>query len=74
MQLSPMASQMNLHNTHDLAILNGLVTKQASMIGFNNDFKLMMIMSLAAIPLVFLMRQPKYPEKTGAKSHAMAIE
>jgi len=74
MQLSPMASQMNLHNTHDLAILNGLVTKQASMIGFNNDFKLMMIMSLAAIPLVFLMRQPKYPEKTGAKSHTMAIE
>jgi len=74
MQLSPMASRMNLHNTHDLAILNGLVTQQASMISFNNDFKLMMLMSLAAIPLVFLMRQPKYPEKTGAKSHAMAIE
>ncbi len=74
MQLSPMASRMNLHNTHDLAILNGLVTKQASMISFNNDFKLMMLMSLAAIPLVFLMRQPKYPEKMGAKSHAMAIE
>lgn len=74
MQLSPMASQINLHNTHDLAILNGLVTKQASMISFNNDFKLMMLMSLAAIPLVFLMRQPKYPEKTGAKPRAMAIE
>ncbi|MHB8405736.1 MAG: DHA2 family efflux MFS transporter permease subunit [Gammaproteobacteria bacterium] len=74
MQLSPMASQMNLHNTHDLAILNGLVTKQASMISFNNDFKLMMLMSLAAIPLVFLMRQPKYPEKTGAKPRAVAIE
>ncbi len=74
MQLSPMASQINLHNTHDLAILNGLVTKQASMISFNNDFKLMMLMSLAAIPLVFLMRQPKYPEKTGSKPRAMAIE
>ncbi|MGH8377588.1 MAG: DHA2 family efflux MFS transporter permease subunit, partial [Gammaproteobacteria bacterium] len=60
MQLSPLASRMSLHNLHDLTMLNGMVTKQAAMIGFNNDFKLMMIISLLSIPLVFLMRQPKY--------------
>ncbi|MDE2346291.1 MAG: DHA2 family efflux MFS transporter permease subunit [Gammaproteobacteria bacterium] len=59
-QLSPMASRLDLHSTHDLAIINGIITKQAAMIGFNNDFKLMMIISLLSIPLVFLMRQPKY--------------
>ncbi len=60
MQLSPMASRLNLHNTHDLTMINGLVTKQAAMIGYNNDFKLMMIVSLLAIPLVFLLRPPKF--------------
>jgi MFS transporter, DHA2 family, multidrug resistance protein len=60
LRLSPSASRFSLHNPHDLAVINGLVTKQATMIGFNNDFKLMMIISLLAIPLVFLLRQPKY--------------
>ncbi|MGH8283098.1 MAG: DHA2 family efflux MFS transporter permease subunit [Gammaproteobacteria bacterium] len=58
-QLSPLSATMNLHSTRDLAMLNGVVTQQAAMIGFNNDFKLMMIVSLAAIPLVLLMRPPK---------------
>ncbi|MGH8415343.1 MAG: DHA2 family efflux MFS transporter permease subunit, partial [Gammaproteobacteria bacterium] len=33
-QLSPLASRMSLHNLHDLTMLNGVVTKQAAMIGF----------------------------------------
>jgi hypothetical protein len=33
------------------------VTKQGSMIAYNNDFKLMMMLCLAAIPRVFLMRK-----------------
>ncbi|MGH8397308.1 MAG: DHA2 family efflux MFS transporter permease subunit [Gammaproteobacteria bacterium] len=61
LQLSPLSSNMSLYNTHDLAMLNGVVTKQAAMIGFNNDFKLMMIVSIAAIPLVLLMRKSKAP-------------
>jgi MFS transporter, DHA2 family, multidrug resistance protein len=39
--------------------LNATVTKQAAMIAYNNDFKLMMLLSLAAIPLVFLLRKAK---------------
>jgi DHA2 family multidrug resistance protein len=39
--------------------LNATVTKQAAMIAYNNDFKLMMLLSLAAIPLVFLLRKAR---------------
>jgi DHA2 family multidrug resistance protein len=40
-----------------LAGLNATVTEQATMIAYNNDFKLMMVLSLAAIPLVLLLRK-----------------
>ena len=40
-----------------MAGLNATVTEQAAMIAYNNDFKLMLLLSLAAIPLVFLLRK-----------------
>jgi DHA2 family multidrug resistance protein len=40
-----------------LAGLNATVTEQAAMIAYNDDFKLMMLLSLAAIPLVLLLRK-----------------
>jgi DHA2 family multidrug resistance protein len=40
-----------------LAGLNATVTQQAAMIAYNDNFKLMMLLSLAAIPLVFLLRK-----------------
>jgi MFS transporter, DHA2 family, multidrug resistance protein len=44
---------------HTLAGLNATVTEQGSMIAYNNDFKLMMVLSLAAIPLVILLRKAR---------------
>jgi DHA2 family multidrug resistance protein len=41
--------------------LNATVTEQAAMIAYNNDFKLTMILSLAAIPLVLLLRKGSSP-------------
>jgi DHA2 family multidrug resistance protein len=40
-----------------VAGLNATVTEQAAMIAYNNDFKLLLLLSLAAIPLVFLLRK-----------------
>jgi MFS transporter, DHA2 family, multidrug resistance protein len=37
--------------------LNATVTEQAAMIAYNNNFKLLMLLCLAAIPLVFLLRK-----------------
>jgi MFS transporter, DHA2 family, multidrug resistance protein len=42
-----------------LAGMNATVTEQAAMIAYNNDFKLMMVLSLAAIPLVLLLRKAR---------------
>jgi DHA2 family multidrug resistance protein len=40
-----------------LAALNATVTQQAAMIAYDNDFKLMTVLSLASIPLVLLLRK-----------------
>jgi MFS transporter, DHA2 family, multidrug resistance protein len=42
-----------------LAMLNQRVTAQAEMIAYNNDFKMMMVLTLLAIPLVAVMRAAK---------------
>jgi MFS transporter, DHA2 family, multidrug resistance protein len=39
--------------------LNAEITRQATIIAFNDDFKLMMIVALAALPLVLLLRRAK---------------
>jgi MFS transporter, DHA2 family, multidrug resistance protein len=46
-----------LATPHGLAMLNHSVNDQAAMIAYNNDFKLMMVLTLCAIPLVLLLRR-----------------
>ncbi len=41
-----------------VAALNGEVTRQAVMVAYLNDFRLMMYLTLAALPLVLLLRAP----------------
>lgn len=50
--------------THDSAgfkVLNGLITNQAAMIAYIDDYYLMMIITLAVIPLLFFIRRPSAP-------------
>ena len=42
-----------------LAAVNAQVTRQAAMIAYNNDFKLMMVLALCAVPCVLLMKSAK---------------
>ena len=53
------------------AALDQLIQMQASIISYIDDFKLMMILSLAAIPLVLLLRKA---ESADAADHAMVME
>ena len=46
-------------NLATLGQLDALVNQQALMISYNNDFKLMMLVTLCAIPLSLLLRAPK---------------
>jgi DHA2 family multidrug resistance protein len=50
---------MNLHTAHGMAALNAEITRQAAMVAYIDDFKMMMIITLAAIPLLALMRNPR---------------
>jgi DHA2 family multidrug resistance protein len=43
------------------AALDSVVTEQATIIGYMDDFKLMMILSILAMPLVLLLRKPAGP-------------
>ncbi|PWC35224.1 DHA2 family efflux MFS transporter permease subunit [Azospirillum sp. TSO22-1] len=53
------------------AALDGLITQQATVIGYIDDFKLLMILSLAVMPLVLLLRKPARP---AVVDHSVAVE
>jgi MFS transporter, DHA2 family, multidrug resistance protein len=53
------------------AALDQLIQTQASIISYIDDFKLMMILSLAAVPLVLLLRRAPTPAEN---DHTMAME
>jgi DHA2 family multidrug resistance protein len=46
-----------------LARLNELVSGQAAMIAYNNDFKLMMVLTLCAVPLIALLKSGQATKK-----------
>jgi DHA2 family multidrug resistance protein len=49
-----------------LSALNAQVTEQAAMIAYNDNFKLMFWLSLAAIPLLLLLRKGGAPRSEEA--------
>jgi MFS transporter, DHA2 family, multidrug resistance protein len=51
-QISP----FNAHSSHGLAALNAMVTRQAQMIAYLDDFKALLILTLAVIPLLAMLR------------------
>jgi MFS transporter, DHA2 family, multidrug resistance protein len=53
------------------AIADGLVNQQAAMIAYLNDFKLMMVLTACALPLVLLLKRPKGAAPAKADPDAM---
>jgi DHA2 family multidrug resistance protein len=56
-------SAQTLSTTAGLAAINASVMRQAAMIAYDNDFKLMLVLTLCAVPLVVLLR-PAAPVKS----------
>jgi DHA2 family multidrug resistance protein len=54
LQMPDVANTMNLNTDLGRAMLDGIVTQQASLIAYLNDFKLLMFLTLATVPLVLL--------------------
>jgi DHA2 family multidrug resistance protein len=53
------------------ASLDGIITLQATIIAYIDDFKLLMLTSIIAMPLVLLLRKPSSP---AAVDHSIAME
>jgi DHA2 family multidrug resistance protein len=66
-------SALSPATAHGVQVLNGLVNRQAEIIAYNNDWKLMMLMSLPMLLLLLLMRGPKKDAGGGAK-HAAVMD
>jgi MFS transporter, DHA2 family, multidrug resistance protein len=61
----------SLTEPHGVAALNAEVTRQAQMIAYIDDFRLMLIIILVAAPFLLLLRRPR---RGGAQSAAVAME
>ena len=62
----------DIHNQFKAAALDAEITRQATMIGYINDYKMMTVLAIAAIPLVFLLSGRK--RKEGVAEVPAAIE
>ncbi|HWA63587.1 MAG TPA: MDR family MFS transporter [Caulobacteraceae bacterium] len=67
-EVRALPSVFNPHTAAGVQALNGEVTRQASMVGFIDDFKLMFFMTLAVMPLVVLMRSARSPSSEVASA------
>ena len=59
LKMPDVALRLSLHNMSSLAMLDGLVTQQAAVMSYSNDFLAMTFVSLAAFPLLLLLRSSK---------------
>jgi DHA2 family multidrug resistance protein len=59
LQMPGVADKLNIHTDLGRALLDMIVTQQASMIAYLNDYKLLMVLSLAVIPLVLIVGSSK---------------
>jgi DHA2 family multidrug resistance protein len=59
---------------HGALVLDGLINRQAEIIAYNNDWVLMMLMSLPMLLLLLLMRGPKKGAGGGDPEHAAVMD
>ena len=63
---------LDISSPQGLAIIDALVNKQAATLAYLQDFRLMMWVTLSAIPLILLLRAPN--KKTGSSQVHAAME
>ncbi len=56
LQMPDVAAHLDVHSQTGLAMLDAIVTQQATLIAYLNDYKLLMILTLAMIPLTLIIR------------------
>jgi MFS transporter, DHA2 family, multidrug resistance protein len=59
MASNPAAAHIDVASTRSLLALNGMITNQSAMIGYIDDFKLMMVLTIVTIPFLLMIRNVK---------------
>jgi DHA2 family multidrug resistance protein len=59
LQMPDVVSTLNMHSDMGRAMLDAIVTQQAAMIAYLNDYKLLMVLTLAMVPLVLIIGTSK---------------
>ena len=67
-----MPEHMSLDHLQGIAAVNAEVTRQAMMMAYANDYWMLMIMTLCAVPLIiFMKKMPKHENGDGKTIHVM---
>src|SRR5262249_52962905 len=75
LQTPDVSSILDTTTSTGRAMLEQMVTQQASIIAYANDFKLLMYLTMATIPLVFFIGSSRMPQPSGATNEpAHALE
>ena len=72
LQAPDITSTLNMATDTGKALLDLIVTQQAAIIAYANDFKLLLLLALAAMPLVlFVGSSSAVRQQAGGAVHAM---
>ena len=69
-----MSTTLSPYTARGLQTLNGMVNHQASIIAYNDDWVLMMMLALSMMALLLLMRKPKHAGHAASTEHAAVMD
>jgi len=69
-----LAEPFSLSTSTGMAALNAEVTRQAAMVAYVDDFKLLMLIALGAIPVLLLLREARRPPAPAAAVETAAAD
>jgi DHA2 family multidrug resistance protein len=72
LQMPDVAANLSLSSQTGQAMMDQIITQQAAVIAYANDFKLLMYLTLVTLPLVFVIGSSRLPTNSG--DPAMAID
>jgi DHA2 family multidrug resistance protein len=74
LHLPDIAGAISITTQAGRGALDAIVTQQAAVMAYSNDFLIMTLVSLSAFPLLFLIRGAKAPQTGAADDHAAVID
>jgi len=74
LQMPDISSILNMSTDAGRALMDGLINQQAAVIAYANVFKLLMVLTLATIPLVFIIGRSRQHGSTPAADAAHAFD